>query len=174
MHFIFNGLFLLAGIKWGNWRKWRGYYPTILFFIIGDLLKNFLFYNYRFWMYKETILAENILRNHAFISIMIMFVVYPSTIMIYLGHFPQGKVKAAFWIFFWVFLFSSVEYINLHYLNLIEHHHGWSMYWSFFFNIVMFSVLRIHYKHPLLAWGLSAVWILFLWNVFEIPIEKVR
>jgi hypothetical protein len=30
-------LFLFAAIKWGDWRKWRNYYPTILFFMVGDL-----------------------------------------------------------------------------------------------------------------------------------------
>lgn len=105
---------------------------------------------------------------------MIMFVVYPSTILIYFGHFSDEKWKKMLWISFWVFLYSSVEYINFRYLNLINHHNGWNMPWSVAFNIVMFSILRIHHKNPLLAWGLSFAWIIYIWNMFDIPIEKLK
>ncbi|CAM4355570.1 hypothetical protein L1N85_15110 [Paenibacillus alkaliterrae] len=174
MHFVYNALFLYAGIKWGDWRRWRDYYPTILFFICGDLLMNFLLYNYSMWTYQETFFGEQILRNHTFISLMIMFIVYPSTILIYLGRFPQGRWKQALWVAFWTLLYSSMEYINLHYLHLIKHHNGWEMWWSVFFNVFMFLIIKIHYKHPLLAWGISIIMILFLWFMFDIPIEKLK
>lgn len=174
MHIIFNALFLLAAIKWGDWRRWRDYYPTILFFIVGDLLKNYLLYNYWMWTYQETIFAETILINHTIISLLIMFIVYPSTILIYIGRFPQVKWKQVLWLSFWISLYSVVEYINLHYLNLIRHHNGWNISWSVLFNIVMFLILRIHYKKPLLAWGLSVIWILFLLKMFNIPIDKMK
>ena len=70
MLFIYVLLFLVAAIKWGDWRRWRDFYPTILFFIVGDLLKNFLLYNHWLWTYKETIVFENIFRNHTIINIM--------------------------------------------------------------------------------------------------------
>jgi len=174
MHLIFNAIFLLAAIKWGNWRSWRDYYPTILFFIAGDLLKNFLLYNHWMWTYQETIFGENVLRNHTVISLLIMFVVYPSTILIYLGRFPKVRWKQISWVSFWILLYTSVEYINIHYLKLIRHHNGWNMWWSVLFNIVMFIMFKIHDKNPLLALGLSVVWILFLWNVFNVPIESLK
>lgn len=62
MHFVFNGL-LLAGIKWGNWRRWRDYYPTILFFIIGDLLYSCLLYNHQLWAYQEIFFGVHIKRQ---------------------------------------------------------------------------------------------------------------
>jgi hypothetical protein len=52
MHLVFTALFLLAGIKWGNWRRLRDYYLTILFFIIGDLLYSRLLYNHQLWAYQ--------------------------------------------------------------------------------------------------------------------------
>ncbi|MFA1710487.1 CBO0543 family protein [Peribacillus frigoritolerans] len=174
MHFVFTVLFLLAGIKWGNWRRWRDYYPTILFFIIGDLLYSCLLYNHQLWAYQEIFFGVHILRNDLIISLIIMFLAYPSTIMIYLGRFPQSKRKQSFWIAFWVILYSSIELINLKYLDLINHYNGWNIWWSVLFNIFMFSILRIHFKKPLLAWGVSIVWILILWNVLNIPIEKIK
>ncbi|OLS40636.1 CBO0543 family protein [Bacillus sp. MRMR6] len=174
MLIIYVLVFLVAAIIWGDWKGWRVYYPTILFFIVGDLLKNFLLYNHWLWTYKETMFFENILRNHTIINLMVMFIGYPSTIFLYLGRFPRSKGKQAAWVAFWVFLYSILEYINLHYLHLIRHHNGWNMPWSVVFNIVMFLMLRVHYKNPLLALGLSVLWILFLLQMFPIPIDKMK
>lgn len=93
MHLLFNFLFLMAGFKWGDWKNWREYYPTILFFIGGDLLKNFLFHYYHMWQYKETILAENFLIGHPAINLMIIAIYYPATILIFLGHYPKERQK---------------------------------------------------------------------------------
>ncbi len=174
MHFLFNALFLLAGIKWGDWRRWKDYYSTILFFIIGDLLYSCLLYNHQLWAYQENILGEHILRNDLIISLMIMFVSYPATILIYLGRFPQTIWKKTFWITLWVILYSTLELLNLKFLDLINHFNGWNIWWSVLFNIVMFSFLRIHYKNPLLAWGLSFVWIIFIFYALKIPLEKIK
>ncbi|NWQ42745.1 hypothetical protein MLOOGBEN_18745 [Bacillus sp. EB106-08-02-XG196] len=174
MLLLYVALFLFAALKWGDWRNWRDYYPTILFFMIGDLLKNFIFYNHWMWTYKETMFLENILRNHTIINLMIIFIGYPSTIFLFLGRFPNVRWKQGLWISFWVFLYSILEYINLHYLYLIRHHNGWSMTWSVIFNIVMFPMFFIHHKKPLFAWILSAIWILFLLKMFPIPLEKMK
>lgn len=50
---IIISLFLLACWKWGNWRNWKEYYPTILYFIIGDLSYKVLFYNKTLWEYRD-------------------------------------------------------------------------------------------------------------------------
>ncbi|HZG71289.1 MAG TPA: CBO0543 family protein [Chondromyces sp.] len=173
MHIIFNLLFLSAAIKWGDWRRWSNYYPTLLFFIVGDLLKNFLLYNYPMWTYQEVFFAENVLRNHTIINLMIIAIVYPSTILLYLGRFPRIRWKQLLWLIFWVALYSGVEYINLCHLKLIQHHNGWNMTWSVIFNIVMFSMLRIHHKNPPLAWVLSIIWISFLLKLFQVPVDKM-
>jgi hypothetical protein len=174
MHFIFNALFLIAGWKWGDWKRWRDYYPTILFFICGDFLHNFLLYNYPMWTYEESILGESILSNHTFISLMIMFVVYPSTILIYLGRFPNTKGKQFLWYSLWVFIYSLTEFINYRYLSLIHHHNGWTIGWSILFNMIMFFMFWVHHKNPLLALGISAIWVIFLWNVFDVPVRTLR
>lgn len=35
-------LYILVCLKWGDWRNWRKYYPTILYVIIWDLIFNLL------------------------------------------------------------------------------------------------------------------------------------
>ncbi|WP_042148844.1 CBO0543 family protein [Paucisalibacillus sp. EB02] len=173
MHFIYNLLFLIAGWKWGKWREWRKYYSTILFFILCDFFANILTYNYPLWRYQESIFATNILTNHSYISIMIMFIVYPATTLIYLGHFPKGTGKKVLWVLFWVALYWGVEFVNLHYFKLIRHENGWSMGWSLAFNIVMFSTVWAHYRKPILAWSFAIIWSFILIMYFNIPLNAL-
>lgn len=172
MHLVFNGLFLIAGVIWGDWRNWKKYHSTILFFWFGDLLYNFLCNNYLMWEYKETMFGQNLLPNHLAVSLLIMFVAYPATVIIYLGNIPKKTYKIVLWLLFWVILYSLVEYINLRYLDLVFHHHGWNMGWSIMFNLVIFSILLLHYKYPIAALIISVPIIFFLVIYFKVPIYE--
>lgn len=174
MHLLLNGLFLIAGIRWGDWRNWQKYHSTILFLWFGDLLYNFLCYNYSMWEYHETIFTQSLLSTHTFITLLIMFVAYPASVLIYLGNFPEGKIKPAVWILFWVTLFSMIEYINLRYLNLISHHHNWSIGWSIVFNLIMFLMLRFHYKFPVAALLASIPIVFFFIIYFHVPVHALK
>ena len=170
MHLVLNAIFLVMGLKWGDWKNWRKYHATILFLWFGDLLYNVLCYQYIMWQYKESIFAETFLTNHVIISLIIMFISYPATVFIYLGRFPKQKVKAVLWILLWVVLYSSIEFINLRFLNLITHHNGWSMTWSVIFNAMMFPMLWLYYKKPGTTLLLSIPTVAFLLWYFHVPI----
>ena len=171
MHLLFNGLFLVAGLKWGDWKNWKKYHSTILFLWFGDLLYNVLCYQNIMWQYKESIFAQTVLTNHIIITLLIMFVAYPATVLIYLGRFPNRKWKAVVWILLWVAVFSMIEFINLRFLNLITHHHGWTMMWSVIFNVILFPMLRFHYKKPGLALLVSIPIVFFFVYYFKVPIR---
>ncbi|WP_313771830.1 CBO0543 family protein [Neobacillus niacini] len=171
MHLLFNAIFLIAAIIWGDWRNWRKYYSTILFIWFGDLLYNFLCYDYKMWEYKESIFGLAVMPNHTIITLLIMFISYPSSILIFLGRFPEKKLNMGLWIIFWVSLFSLIEYINLHFLNLITHHNGWTIGWSVFFNAIIFVMLRLHYKYPTVALITSIPIIFFFVIYFHVPIR---
>ena len=170
MHLVLNAIFLVMGLKWGDWKNWRKYHATILFLWFGDLLYNVICYQYIMWQYKESIFAETFLTNHVIITLLIMFVSYPATVLIYLGRFPQKKLKAVLWILFWVAIFSIIEFINLQFLDLITHHNGWSMTWSVIFNVMMFPMLWLHYKKPGTALLLSIPIVVFLLWYFRVPV----
>lgn len=169
VHLLLNSLFLIAGLKWGDWRNWNKYHSTILFFWFGDLLYNTLCKNDLMWEYKETIFAQNLLPNHLSVSLLIMIVAYPAIVLIYLGNMPMETKKKVLWLLFWVTLYSLVEYINLRYLDLVSHHNGWTMGWSVLFNLVIFSMLLLHYKRPITALITSIPIILFFVIYFKVP-----
>jgi hypothetical protein len=174
VHLLLNGLFLIAGMIWGDWRNWRKYHSTILFLWFGDLLYNFLCHDYIMWEYKESIFGQNILSNHTVISLLIMFIAYPASVLIYLGKFPKEKIEIVIWVLFWVTLFSLIEYINLRYLDLVSHYNGWTMGWSILFNMLMFPLLRLHYKYPIAALLISIPIILFFVICFNVPISRMK
>ena len=92
MYILINILYMIAGFKWGDWMKWKQYYLTILFFVIGDFLYNLLLYKKSMWLFHDLILP-----NHTTITILAMVVSYTATVLIYLGRFPEGWNKRSLW-----------------------------------------------------------------------------
>nr|WP_155668470.1 CBO0543 family protein [Ornithinibacillus caprae] len=159
---------MIAGYIWGDWRNWRKYYPTILFFIIGDLLYNFLLYKKSMWLFHDLILP-----NHTTITILAMIVSYSVTVFIYLGRFPKGWKKRSFWFLLWSGLYLLIEYVNSK-LGFITYHNGWNMWWSVFLTGVIFLILPIHQKRPLTAWLISIIVIISLLTIFDVKIGDLK
>jgi hypothetical protein len=170
MHIVYNLLYFLAAWRWGDWRNWQKYYPTILFLILCDLLHNFLVYNQALWIYHETLLPQ-LLPNHTTISLLYMLVMYPATILIYLKYFFKTDkwTKRVFHYVLWVSIYTITEYTNIH-VGLFFHHNGWVMWHSILFIMMMFILFPIHYKKPLLAWGISLPIILLIVLTFDLSL----
>lgn len=168
MYILMNALYLAAGIRWGDWRNWQRYYPTILFFIVGDFLYNFLLYNKTMWLFHDVILP-----NHTTITLLSMAVSYTATVLIYLGRFPDGWLQRLLWFLLWCGIFLLGEYCNSKF-GFITYHNGWSIGWSVLFTGIIFMILPLHHKNPLLAWGLSLVVIVSLLLIFDVPISSMK
>lgn len=175
LHIILLIGFLFAGWKWGDWRNWRKYYPTILFFIIGDLLYNFLLYNHPMWQFNPTF-DRAILPNHTLISLSVTFITFPVKVLIYLGHYPENKskIKQLIYIFAWIVSFTVFEYTAIKIWRGLSHYNGWNMLWTFFFYVVTFVLFRLHQYRPLLTWLFAFGIITFLLIYFKVPIEKMK
>jgi hypothetical protein len=175
LHTILLLGFIFAGWKWGDWRNWRKYYPTILFFITGDLLYNFLTYNHPIWLF-HTSFDKAVLPNHTFITLAVEFISFPVKVLIYLGHYPENKskIKQLLYLFAWVLFFTAFEFIAKYTWGGISHHNGWSLVSTFLFYIVIFVQLRLHYNRPLLAWAVSFGIITYLLIYFKVPIAGMK
>lgn len=168
MYLLINSLYLVAGIIWGDWRNWRNYYPTILFFIIGDFLYNFLLYNKPMWIFHDFVLP-----NHTSITLLSMIVSYSSTVMIYLGKFPKSWINRFLWFLLWTAIYSIIEYLNSIF-GFITYHNGWNFWWSVLFTAIIFFILPIHHKNPLYAWLVSLFIIIILLSTFDVNIIKMK
>ncbi|CAG7597523.1 hypothetical protein PAESOLCIP111_00153 [Paenibacillus solanacearum] len=173
MNSLYALAFAFAGYKWGDWKNWKAYYSTILFWIVIDLVHSVLTYHYTLWEF-HTSFDKALLPNHTFISFTLDFISFPATVLIYLGHYPSGLRKQALYIFSWALFFTLIELLTLHTWKGISHHHGWNIWWSVAINLLTFPMLRLHYKHPLWAWLLSLCATALFWNVFDVPLGTMK
>ncbi|WP_235816484.1 CBO0543 family protein [Bacillus massilinigeriensis] len=160
--------YLIAGMIWGDWRNWKKYYPTILFLIIGDFLYNFLLYKKSMWIFHDLILP-----NHTIITLVAMVFSYVVTVLIYLGRFPKGWKKSTLWFLLWFGIYLITEYANYKF-GFITYHNGWNFGWSVFFTGIIFFILPIHHKQPLIAWLISLIIILSLLAIFRVELSDMK
>lgn len=163
MHITAIIMSLLICYKWGDWRHWNKYYSTIQFFIIGDLMYNVLFNNTMLWRYVCPSL------NHTLINLFIMITVYPSTILVFIPHYPKGVINQVIYIFSWTVLYVVVEYISC-VLGSFKHDNGWNIVWSSIFCIIMFPLIYLHYRRPLFAWLFTIIEAIIFIVIFQVDI----
>lgn len=139
-------VYLLFAIKFVDWKHWKDYYPTIQFYTVNNLLYNFIFYQHTLWEYKAITVPW---LNHTIIDLVFTFFIIPVVIMIYLRFFPEGNKKYLY-VAGWSAYFAFIEFI-FYKRGLFAYDNGWGMGWSALFDVIMFVLIRIHYKNSLLA-----------------------
>lgn len=165
-------LFILACWRFGNWRRWKDYYPTILFFLVCNLLGAYIMGHKSLWVYHGLI-------NHSFSDLLISFTVFPSTAILYLTYYPEStettkKMRVQIkYIFFWILLYTIIEVIMSE-LGYISYNNGWNIGWSVLINITIFVVLRVHTLRPLTAWSLVFVETLIFMYIFDVSISSLK
>lgn len=174
MQIIYPIVFLLIALKFGKWKNWKQYYPTLLFMVVGNLLYSFLFKDYPLWRFEHTF-EKDVLPTRMSIDLLKTFTSFPILAFIYLSLLPEEGTFRTYikHLLTWTVLFFVIEWISEKF-GMITYHHGWSMWWSLGFDFSMFTLLAIHYKRPILALILSAIFILFLWNAFHIQFELLE
>ncbi|MGG1679463.1 CBO0543 family protein [Neobacillus sp. NRS-1170] len=164
---IIGFISILCAWKWGDWKNYRFYLPTIQFFIMGDMLYNLFTWNYHLWSYPH---PPNLLPNHLLTNLFIMFAIYPSTMLIFLYRFPnENLLKRLFYIFIWIVLWLSFELVMV--LNgLCVYSHGWTYGCSIVFACIMVPILILHHKRPMWAYLVSVPITVFLLLWFHVPV----
>ncbi len=160
-----SALFGVICYRWGNLRNWKEYYPTILFYIIGDLSYNLLFHEKMLWQFQNLV-------SHMFSDYFIAFFVSPFAIILFLTHFPAGFWKRIMYMLAWALVITLLESFS-YALGLITYDNGWSIALSFVFDYFMGLMIWIHYKKPLLAWPLSLGVALIMLYVFKVPLDGI-
>ena len=162
-------LWVLASYKWGHWRDWRKYYPTILFSIMGELIYFTLTYNHPLW--EAVSPSMNITFNHLLIDL----IAFPAIGLLLLSNFPAKKnyLKRGLYLILWIigavateglmFLFGYYKYSN-----------GWSLLLSAAFDSVLIPLIVIHQKYPPLAWVIGTILGTSIFLYFNIPVGSMK
>ncbi len=149
--------------KWGDWKHWKQYYPTILFWALGNFIYLYLTFDKPLWKFT-TIIPQPLA------DILMSLLIFPCVCLIFFPYFPNKSIiKKLLYISLWVFMFSSIEWWALK-IHHFAYFNGWEFSYSVIFNLGMFTLLRIHYKEPRWAWIISFVTCVAIMIVFKIPL----
>ncbi|MFC4802269.1 MULTISPECIES: CBO0543 family protein [Neobacillus] len=171
LRFALPFLYLLGSWRWGDWRNWKEYYPTILFFVTVNFFISIIMYEYPLWTYKESFFIP----NHTIVDFIIAFLIFPQMAFIFLSKYPfqASLLKQIGYASIWVIFGIAIESL-FKAANLISYDHGWNFWWSLIVWIFMFFGLRLHHTRPILAWFLCFACTIFLILYFHIPITKYK
>jgi hypothetical protein len=134
--------------------------------VIGDLSYNFVFHDHTLWLYDS-------LFNHTTLDILAAFLMYPSIVILFLTHWPKKPLSQAVYIIVWSAAATFFEYVGMT-LDMFRYEHGWGIWWSFGLLMIAFSLMRLHYKKPLLVWPISAALGIVTALVFKLPFGALK
>lgn len=168
MIFAITGVLLsIAAFKWGDWRNWKQYYPTILFAIMGNWTYELLTYRTPLWEYSD------VFGEYMFLLIGLTVLLFPGMVLLFLSLYPQKPIHQALYLLAWTVGFAVLEYLAVQ-METFQHYRGWNMGYTLLHDLAMFLLLRLHFKKPLLVWPVSfVIAFLILW-FFDVPLEIVR
>lgn len=162
---LFTVLCVFICWRKGYWRRWSAFYPTMLYFFIGDTVSDTLLRQKPLWAFNALIY------NYPVLDIALTAVLYPATVLLFLSMFPATRQKQIGYMLAWVAVYTVVEYVG-YVLGDFIYFNGWNIGYSLVFNLIMFPMILLHYKKPLPAWALSAVLAFsFLW-LMGIPLAR--
>lgn len=155
MNIAITIIIIFSTWKWGDWKNWPKYHPTMLFVALANILYNFIYCKGPLWEIQPGILQNGILTE-----LLYSFIVFPLTALMFLSNLPNSIGKQTLHILKYVLIYFIFEYIFF-VSNMIIYRHGWTLFYSFIWNIMMFIVWTIHFKKPLLAY-ISSVGIIII------------
>jgi hypothetical protein len=151
LHILISLWVLLASWRWGDWKNFKLYYPTMLYIALFNLL--YVFFAHEFFHLWE---LKSDIGNHTTTFLLHSFIINPFSAFLFLSNYPSKFKSQILHTLKWIFLFLIVEWVGYK-LGRIAYFNGWNFWWSVLFIMVMFPMLRLHYVKPVLTLFLSAV-----------------
>jgi len=157
---------IFAAWRWGDWRHWKQYHTTMLFMALSSAMYDVLVNDGSFYLWRY---VGNPYFSEEMASLLYTTVAFPATALIFLSNFPDEKWKQVCRIGKYVAIYVILEIVGL-YFGTISHAHSWNIWWSTLFDLVMFSILRLHHTRPLLAYVLSVGIAAYLMLHFQVSL----
>ncbi|WP_404328432.1 CBO0543 family protein [Mesobacillus maritimus] len=168
MHVAIAVLTIMASFKWGNWKNWREYHASMFFIATGGLLYEYIVKGNTLWKFHP-----DFLYGQEMVVIVYAVITMPISIFLFLSHFPERWFQRLNYILLWSGIYISVEWI-LYVFGRISYQNGWEIWYSFLFDIVMFSVIALHQYKPFRAYIISLFIIIFLISSFDVPFKFMK
>ncbi|WP_420888793.1 CBO0543 family protein [Cohnella candidum] len=117
------------------------------------------------------IYARSNFKTHTESSLFYALTIHPCVVILFLGNYPIGKMKRFFWISFWILVYTVIEWIEV-WQGILIYRNGWNLWWSIAFMGVVIPLVRLHYRRPLWAYGISIIVVFTLVGLFHVPLTK--
>lgn len=165
MHIAITILTILASVKWADWKNWRDYHASMFFISTGGMMYEYIVQENTLWKFHP-----DFLYGHEMVVLVYAIITMPISILLFLSHFPETWMKRLLYIVVWSGIYILVEWILL-VSGRISYQNGWKFWYSFYFDIMMFSVIALHQHKPLRAYIITLPIIFFLIFYFNIPFK---
>lgn len=166
MHLALTLFSIFAVWRWGDWKHWQRYHPTMLYITAGGFLYEYISKDYVMWIFHP-----DFLYNHTLVVVTYAVLTMPLNVLLYLSHFPESnKWRQLLYICKWVAIYAVGELV-LEYFGRISYQHGWNYYHSILFDMMMFPMLRLHHVKPLIAYVLSVIIVVAMLWMYQVPLK---
>jgi hypothetical protein len=163
-------VWILFAYKFVDWSQWKKQYSTILFFMVVNLLYNTIYYNHTLWAFRGITVDW---LNHSIINFAFTFFICPVGLIIYLQRFPSTNRNQLLYVGIWVTFYTIIEALFAH-RGMFVYDHGWNSWHNIWLNLILFVLLRIHYKNPVTAWLISVPLAIIFYFIFPVPLESLK
>lgn len=154
--------FFVSAYKWGDWKNWKRYYPTMVFFGMGDLIYITVFNDKPLWKFPTNFLSAPL------DELLLIFSCFFPTTLLFLSNYPKKLYDQIVYNSIWVGIYMFIEIIDFK-LGIIEYSNGWNIYWSLLHNTIQFPLIALHHTKPVLAWAIALVFLVVIMNIFNVP-----
>ncbi|WP_166242629.1 CBO0543 family protein [Paenibacillus turpanensis] len=169
MHVVVVIVLIGLCYKFKAFSKWRQFHATLLYIIACDLLYHYFCGGYPLWVYHP----DSLMPMQYGTDLIYTFFFLPLTALLFLVRFPPHEntfTKKLLYVLIWMGIYYAWEWTFFTFKR-ITYDNGWVLPWSIAFYAMMFPMLIIHHKKPLLAYPLSAAAIVFWIVLFKVPVQ---
>lgn len=157
-----GAIWVYSAYKWGDWKNFKKYYPTMLFFGMGDLIYNVVFFEKPLWRFETNLIT------HPLNELFVIFTIFFPGVLLFLSKYPKKVLHQILYLAFWVMLYTGIE-VATGMIGMIKNYNGWNIWWSVFHNSIQFPLVILHHRKPLFAWVIALAFLVLIMNVFNVP-----
>lgn len=162
MHLALVAVTIIVTWKWGDWKNWQKYHPTMLVAAVGNLLYIFLYNGHFLWQFQGVALT-----NITTVELLFTFIVLPLTVLLYLSNYPDTPKRWIIHTVEYIVTYVALEWIYVK-LGWFKHDYGWNMWWSLAWDSLMFPIWALHHNRPLIAYMASFIFVILMLMLFPV------
>jgi len=155
---------VLLNVLGKTWRDVPKYYKSMAYVSCVNAFYYLLCRRHLVWEFTPNGINWKYLRSAQ------ILIVSPLLVLLYLSKLPESRLKRIVYTGKSILIACFVEFF-VHKQKLIQFKHGWSLLWSSFMYLMMFTYSSLFTKRPFLTLFLSILSSVFFIMKFNVPLK---